>query len=349
MVRYRYDLVDARGAGSGVGNTLHELPFRCQSYSRLYSGVGTLIGSAPIDDARCSLAAFDLESGRDLTVVRAGQVVWNGPITGANRNLATRRWEITAREAHWTLGKRTIETDQFFPAGTDLFEIVRSFYDEVTAKTNGTLYRFTVDPANSGLTKTWRFGGRLRWNVLKMLDDLAADTFDYRMVYGQGASDDMATRFLEMAVDLGVDFGRVLEPGAGLLDVGVSMSLDDAANRAHAIGSGTLVHTSTSTPSYALGARLLEAVESVADRADPESVVEAAQDMTRALRPPIPLYTVVTKPTRALPFGSIDLGDFGPLYAPALGIDPAVDIKVTGIEVTPGPPERVTYLVEVAA
>lgn len=337
MASYQYLLVDARALGSGVGSTIAELPLDVSVYSTLLSSVGVLEATCSLDDPAATIA--NLVSGnRDLTVLRDGVVVWNGRLRRARRDVESRQWTLSASEPTYLLDRRTIETNKSYVA-QDLFAIVRDFHTTVTAKTNGALYRFTVTATNSGTTKTWAFSGRLRRGVLQMIRDLAADSFDFRMDYT--STGELASRLLELgAPSLGVNVGRVIEPGSGLVDLGVEMDIDRAANRVHVIGGGGLVHTSTNTASYSAGDSLLEEVFEHGDETDATSIQKLAQDYARRRKPPVVVYSAEITPTTALPFGAIRPGDTVTLNAADLGVA-SVQKRVVGVMVYPGPPERI--------
>lgn len=341
--RYRYLLVDSRPSGTaGVGNVVAEIPLSNVNFSSLLTNVGSLSASMPVNHPKAlrTLNNFRLAQ-RDLTVVREGQVVWNGPLTSVKRNSKTKTLELTAHEFPWYLSRRTIETNKDY--NIDVLAVVRDLITTVRAKTNGEFYRLNVSSATAGVTKKWKFSGAYRREVLQIINDLAAETFDYRMLY-TGSVGDAATRFLDLgAPTLGVLRGYVLEPKSGLVDVTIEEDLSDSCNRAHVIGSNGLVHTSTNAASYAADDVLLERVFDRGDVSSPGVIQAYARDRAANLKPPIVVYSAIWTPRKSLPYGFALPGDTVPLVHPGLGI-PKTNLRIVGVETEVGPPERVTFI-----
>lgn len=334
MARYRFLIVDATPGGSGVGNPLCEVPFTNVSFSTLLSGVGSFTGTLPLEHDKSTPS--NLKPGnREVTVVRDDVVVWNGPITSLTASLESRQITITAREAHWYLSKRTVEVNKAY-AAVDLFDIVRDLITVATAKTGGSLYRFSASAGLSGVTKTWSFSGYGRRNVGQTIADLASEDFDFRLIY-TGSTRQQVTRVLQLgAPTLGSTITNYkLEPRNGLSDLTLTEDLDPASNRTHVLGKGGLVHTTANTASTTAGLVLLEHVESRTDIAPVTIIRNIAFDQSRRRKPPVATFVASYKPTTRLPYGWCAVGDTISIKVPTGYFAVNATRRVTEIETRP--------------
>lgn len=322
MVDYHYMLVDA-----STGHNITQLDLTPTGpATRVLNGVGQFPFNVPLYDP--DAVYTNLQGDREITIVRAGVPVWNGPIDvigDANYSTTPPTLPIIAREASWYLSKRTLEMDKHYDA--DLYYIVRNLVTYMLTKQsngltsggsniNAALPRFSVAPAsgNSGITKHVAYVGTARRLISDIIDELVADPttgLDYRMDYGSGSSLDLCQRTLTFgAPSLGTARTQLLTEHT-LTDFSKRQERARAANRVHTVGAG-YTYTLQNTGSVANGDIL---IESVFDRSDTsnQTVIQAyTADARRRTQPPITTYTFSYTPTGAsgaFPFGWCDLGD----------------------------------------
>lgn len=339
MATYRYLLVDA---SSGVNKG--ELPLSVQSFSRLLNGVGVLTGTLPMDHPMSTWQ--NLLGDREITVLRDDVPIWNGPITTLDVTLSGRQVAVTAREASWYLGKRTLEVNKNYNA--DLYYIVRNLVTYMTTKLgtgasniNAPLPRFSVSPAgNSGTVKAYRYYGSARHTLAEILDDLVADPttgLDYRMDYTTGSTRQTCQRTLTLgSPSLGATRSqRITE--ALVTEYSRSLDRERAASRVHVLGNGYTA-TAQNTGSVSNGDILIESVFDRTDKSNHSFLDNYARDARYRSQPSVLTHSVSFKPGSALPYGFCDVGDkvdVEILVGSGLLISNAGTARVLEIDVTP--------------
>src|SRR6058998_1213993 len=108
MADYRYLLSDA-----STGLAIGELPLTVSSFTYQLNAAGQLSGTIPRDHRLAQDIYWALygstNSDREITVLRDGVPVWNGPVTLLAASLRDpSQMQVTAREASWYMTKRTI-------------------------------------------------------------------------------------------------------------------------------------------------------------------------------------------------------------------------------------------------
>lgn len=315
MTDYRVLLVDA-----STGHNLGEMTtFVFDSpFTRVLSGCGDVSGHLPLDDPMATTSM--LQGDRELTILRNDVPVWNGPITALDASFSTRVVNITAREASWYFGKRTLEIDKNYNA--DLYYIVRNLVTYMTTKTsNGTtggssinaaLPRFSVSPAsgNSGTTKAVHYYGTARHTIADIINDLVADPstgLDYRMDYTSASSRQNCQRVMTLGVPLGSTLNQNLTEHV-LYDFQKQEDRDRAAIRVHTVGAG-YTYTLQNTGAVSAGEILIEAVFDRSDTSNQTVIQNYTKDARRLTQPPVAPYSYTYVPGAALPYGWCDLGD----------------------------------------
>lgn len=313
MPDYRYILVDASS-----GTNIDEIPLTVSSFSRVLNGVGSLTGTIPLDHSKA--LPTSLRGDREITVLRDNAVVWNGPITVTDDgDLQSRTVTVTAREASWYLGKRTLEVNKNYNA--DVYYIVRNLIAYMTTKQgagstniNAALPRFFVSPATgtSGTTRAVHYYGGARHTIADIIDDLVADPttgLDYRMDYATGSTRQQCKRTLTLgSPSLGVARAQLLTEHV-LANYGKTEDRERAATRVHVIGSG-YTSTAQNTGSVTNGDILIEAVTDRSDKSNHAFLDDFARDFRYRAQPPVSTQTVTYIPTvGGLEFGFADLGD----------------------------------------
>lgn len=362
MVDYRYLIVDPT-----TGLPICEAPLEGVTFSYMMNAIGQLSGHFP---AEANFAINDVfgEALRELTVLRDGDAVWNGPITLLS---GTRLggWDLTADEASWWMTKRTIETDQVFTS-EDVFQIVRDLSDYMTSKTAtgndgmtlgddlvAALPRWHVTAGSAGVTKSYTFSGTAGHTIMEALEDaLVADStdgLDWRMDYRTGSIRQSCSRTLTLgSPQLGVTQTIQLREHL-LYDYSRTLDWDQCGNRITVKGSG-YVKTLENTGSTVT--RVEPLIERVFDRSDVnnnDAIDAYCHDARRACRPPVRNRWVEFVPSTTLPFGWCDLGDVVPFdfYSDNILRLFAQHRRVTQIDVTPpgpGQPEIVRLSISTA-
>lgn len=313
MANYKYLLVDASS-----GLSLCELPMAVSSFSRVLNGVGSLTGTLPLDHPKASLS--NLNGDREITVLRDEIPVWNGPITVVDATLSSREVTITAREASWYMGKRTLEINKNYNA--DLFYIVRDLILYMTRKQsngatsggtsiNASLPRFFVTNGSSGTTKAVRYYGAARHLIADIVNDLVADPttgLDYRMDYSTGSTRQSCARTLTLgSPSLG---SQKTHPISEHLVTEFTRQLDRerAASRVHVVGSGYTARAQN-TGSITNGDILIESVFDRSDKSNHAFLDNYARDARYRSQPPVQTFGLSFTPGSALPYGFADAGD----------------------------------------
>lgn len=315
MADFRYLIADASG-----GKPLAEAPIGGVSFSRVLTGAGQFTGTLPLDHPACTEANF--VGDREITVLRDDVPIWNGPITQIDATRSENTLTVTAREASWWLGKRTIEVDKHYNA--DAFDIVRSLVTLVTTKTstsgdgtssaglsiNAALPRFSVSSGTSGITKEIVLSGAARHTVQEVLDYLVDDPdtgIEYRMDYSTGSNRQNCQRTLTLGAPLGVTRTHQLTEHV-LYDYGRSLDWERGATRVHVVGSG-YTSTKQNASSIAAGTILSEVVLDRSDTSLHSVLNDAARELRRKAQPPVRTFTASFVPGGALTYGFCDLGD----------------------------------------
>lgn len=338
---------------SSAGTNLTELPLEGLTFSRQLSGCGQLSGSLDIWHASATetnLGANTNASDREITVFRDDVPVWNGPITGLDASVSSGAVAVTAREASWHLGKRTLEVNKNYDA-TDVFDAVRDLYTNMTTKTDGgsiiaALPRFAISPASADAganisdSSPPTFYGSARHTILECLEALAADPtvgFEWRMDYKTGSTWQSVQRTLTLGYpNLGSTLTTQLTE-AVLSDYGRTCDWEQAATRVHVLYSGG-VKTLQSAAAVSDGILLSEVVADLSNVTKGSVATSYAKDLRRLSRPPVRAYTASFTPSvNGLAFDFCDLGDTVPLAISTPNILSIADTRrVIEIGVTPG-------------
>lgn len=311
---------------ASAGENLAELPLSDLTFNRVLSGVGSLSGSVSVDHPAAT--EDNLIGDREITVFREDVPVWNGPITGLDASRSGGTVDISAREASWYLGKRTIEVDKTY-TGEDVFDIVRDLVDYMQTKTDATygdiladLPRFNVTSGLAGATVDASFAGSARHTVQEAFDFLSVDPetgFDWRMDYKTGSTRQSVVRTLTLGYpSLGVDRTEALDEHV-LLDFSRNLDWERAATRVHVLGSG-FTATRQNNQSIIDGKLLLENVTDLSDTSDHSFISAYAKEYRRVSQPPVQTLTVSFVPGNALAYDFCDLGDVIPfaITAPSM-------------------------------
>lgn len=343
MVDYRYLIADASG-----GKPLAEAPFGDVSFSRVLSGIGQFSGVLPLDHPQCTEANF--VGDREVTVLRDDTPIWNGPIVMAEATRSSNVLSVTAREASWWLGKRTVEVDKHY--NTDMASTVRSVFTYVTTKTstsgdgtsgagvsiNAALPRFSVSSGTVGVTKEIVLAGTARHTMLDVLDLMVDDPdtgLEYRMDYATGSNRQTCQRTLTLGAPLGVTVTHQLTEHV-LYDFGRTLDWERGGTRAHAVGSG-YTSTKQNVSSIAAGTILSEVVVDRTDTSLHSRINDAARELRRKAQPPVRTFSASFVPGGALDYGFCDLGDKVPfqISAPSMLSISSDNRRVVQIDVTP--------------
>jgi len=310
MAHYRYLLVDASS-----GTNLGDIPLTVSSFSYMLNGVGQLSGTIPADHPMAATAS--IYGDREITVFRDTTAVWNGPITFIEGSLSTRQLTVTAREASWYMGKRTLEIDKNYNA--DVYYIVHNLMAYMNGKTgaggsniNAALPRWNVSPAtgNSGTVKALRYYGSARHTIADIVNDLVADPtggLDFRMDYTTGSSYQTCQRTFTMGVPLGVHRTEMLTEHV-LTEFTKTADRERAASRVHVLGAG-YTSTAQNTGSVTNGDILIEGVWDRTDKANHTWLDNYARDVRYRAQPAVITYGASFTPGSALPFGWCNVGD----------------------------------------
>lgn len=317
------------------GENLGELPLTVTSpITRVLNGVGTLTGTICADDPMAADTFLGVgvstNIDREITAVRNGIPVWNGPVTNKSANLRSRVVTLTASEPFFFLQQRVLEWDSsnLWSGATDVYDIVRALFTYATTKDstgttsggtsiNAAIPRFSVNPPAgtlSGITKDLTYVGTDRNLISKIINDLVTDPtsgMDFRCDYTLSGSGGLqCDRTLTIsAPSLGnLIAGTLTEKD--LYDFDKPEDLTRAANRVHMLGSG-YVSTQQNTGSVTAGDILREGVASRVDLTDTTQIDNAAKDFRRRAQPPVAGYTLTYEPNDdgGLPFGYANLGD----------------------------------------
>lgn len=351
MPDYRYLVADA---SSGVNKG--ELPLDVSSFTYALNGCGTLTATIPLDHPMATWP--NLLGDREITVLRDGFPVWNGPITLPESVLTQRSNSVTAREASWYLGKRTLEINKNYNA--DLYYIVRNLVTYMTTKTgaggsniNAALPRFSVSPAsgNSGTSKAVRYYGSARHTIADIVNDLVADPttgLDYRMDYGTGSTRQTCQRTLTLgSPSLGTTRTQKITEHL-ITEYSRQLDRERAATRVHVLGAG-YTSTAQNTGSVTNGDILIESVFDRSDKANHTFLDNYARDARYRSQPPVLTHQISFTPGSALPFGFANVGDkvdIEALVGSGLLISDSGFARVMQIDVAPGSgtaPEVVTF------
>jgi hypothetical protein len=316
MTEYRYFLVDA-----STGLNICELPLQVSSpCTRVLTGVGSFAGSLPVDHPSATQAR--LQGDRELTVVRNDTPVWNGPfsmVAGAIPGTV----DINAREASWTLFRRTLEVDKHYDK--DTHKIVRSLdsYAESKVSTagdgtggagssiNAAIPRFAVSTGDSGVTKEVTLSGAARHTIGEIIDYLVQDPdtgLEYRMDYRTGSVRSSCRRTLTLGSPLGVTKTQSLTERV-LYSYSREMDWERAATRVHVVGAQGRTETRQNTGSITSGLQLMEAVFDRSDTSSTALLSNMAREARRKSQPPVRTFSVSFTPSDSLPFDFCDLGD----------------------------------------
>lgn len=358
-VDYRYLLVDGT-----TGSALCEIPIYNARFTRVMTGVGEFTGQIPIDHPNATRANLGtLSTGtknREVTVLRNGLPIWNGPITNINPQVTGEPpyyCDVTAREASWYLFKRVDNNGRAFSAA-DYLDAVRTLVTYATGKTYGALYNWAVTSGTSGHTITWAYAGSELNIIGEVIQNWANDPstgFDYRMDYSTGSSFQQAHRTLTLgAPSLGGTLTSVLTRHM-LASYAEPADMERSCNVLYTLGGDGHVDTETNTGSLTGGDLLFEGVYHRPEIRHHATLTSLAKEVRRLRQPPLRHYTVTYIPdgppsplalAPALPYGWCNLGDKITLnidWPDLLAINDAR--RVTTIETVPpsqGQPELVT-------
>lgn len=333
MAEWAYLSADA--TPGQAGGILAEIPFDNVRGSTILTGVGTFSGQIPLRHPKCTeeyLQCFN----REIVVVRDSKVVGDYWITGCEPSVEDNSvLQVTGHEIPWIYGKRFLEVNKSWTS-TDVFTIMRALDSYARTKlANADLYRYSLTAGAAGATKTYGpFKGIERHSILDLMEDLAADTFDWRMTYS--GSPEQVTRVLELGYpSLGSDVGRVVEPGAGLVSLGFQNSIEKAANRAHVVGANGLAVSVNNTASIAAGDVLLEELVDRVDQKSSSALTSVGNDYVRRAKPPVSVISATYQPSEALPFDMCEVGDSVTLTADVGFVQVDALRRVVGREFTP--------------
>lgn len=156
-----------------TGAHLAEVNLTNVRYSYGLNGSGGATASMSMLDPKCTPTLMQTLS-RDLTILRDGVVVFNGPITGLRANSDDNSLAITASPVWWWLSQRTVELNQNY-TGIDLAVVVKGIIDTSIGKFSGDirlLYNAGY-PATIGQTVSRVFDASARPTVADVVSDLS--------------------------------------------------------------------------------------------------------------------------------------------------------------------------------
>lgn len=309
-----------------TGENVGEFPLADVTFSYRLNGVGQLTATAPADAYFMSQDYLGAEfSITSITVLRDEVPVWFGFITNLN---GTRRggWEITAREAHWILSKRTIEDDLTYTS-EDIFQIVRDLVNYALTKTangsdgmtaganiNAAFAQFDVMAGTAGVTKSYNFYGNQGYTIQQAIDQaLVADPttgLDYAMDYRVASTRQYCVpRLIMGSPSLGVQ-QEIRLRASDLYDYSRTLDWEQAATRVTELGPSGYIKRLQSASAVAASAVLLENVTDCTSLADSTAVDDFARDDRRARKPPLHDRWVEFTPTdNKIPFDQYSVGD----------------------------------------
>lgn len=320
MTVYKYYIHNRK-----TGVAIAEVPLTGVSFTDALSGIGTATGTISLTHEKATRTIFGgkVQGGRELSIVRNDtKCVWHGPIIKRRASLRDGNLTITCADPFWYLSKRTFEGERRYtrvPA-----QIARDLFVHATTKSNGSLYRYTMDNVTAGTVLAKNLSGSTRANIAKEIMDLTMlDTngFDFRFDYTWNAALREVSRNLRVGVPtIGTQItSRVLEIGSGLTDLVVEEDEDRAGNRIHIIGGGTGAQKKRASVNHTASLNthvLLEQVYELADVTS-QAVVNSMANFYRVVgAPPIASYTASYRPTEALPYDWCAPGDSVRLRSP---------------------------------
>lgn len=165
QVTYRYITADM-----ATGVPFAELPLKCQNFSQLLSGTGSLTATLALGDvpAHVDWHAATLERHTTINVLRDEDVVWAGPIMKNRPTNNGRTAEITAETWEGYLARRRIKTTAAF-VSVDVFDIVRSLLTSIQTVIGGNVRMAVTAGTTAGYTQTVTYDQNAR---PKLLDEI---------------------------------------------------------------------------------------------------------------------------------------------------------------------------------
>lgn len=342
------------------GHAVGELPLTPGGpIPRRLNDIGTWTATLPADhpmaaDNILNTAGFSKNSDRELTVLRYGVPVWNGPVVGVQGDDDAQTVTLTMAEASWWMKKRVLEIDKNYDGSSlsnDVYDIVRDLGHYMLNKEdngltsggssiNAALPRFTVAPTSgsSGVTKNVSELGTDRRTWADIIGDIVSDPSfgcDWRMdISGTRHAVQRTLRFGVPSLGQNIDIEIRKRVVAGFSK---TLDRERAGNRAHVVGD-LYTDTEQNTVAVTNGDTLMDVVAARSDLQDTGAVTQLAKDLRRRAQPWVSTYTAAYTPndTSGLPFGFCQPGDAayisyrtgthhflrtGPGYARVIGTD----------------------------
>lgn len=312
MATWTYYAHDSR-----TGEPVAELPLREVQIEDVLSGTSSLTGTLDLYDPMAA-RVYCAPWLREVTAVRDGVIAMHGPVVARRPKLQDRSVQLTVSSPHAYMYKRFTEGARNYKR--DQFSIVRSLIADATAKTGGSLYRYAVTAADSGVVKALTVGGTERQRVSDLIESLAQDAvsgFDFRWDYTWS---DPVQHLVQRTLTLGyptlgrdLSLSRVVQATMDLVDVEDSEDGMVVANRVHVLGAGTgtkrLRSVMNSGSSLNAGYPLLEEAFDQSDVKERARLDGIATHLRNSLTPGVRNFTTTHSISPELPYGAVDLGD----------------------------------------